>query len=156
MCGIACRKGIQAIPRGELSPCRQSDEIAHVQQGLTLLELLVATIILAVLSTGAVLAYSGTLEEQRRTEAFFMMDHIRKGELRFFDEHGFFADRISNLDIDDPSRLSKYFKYEISSTGDDNFLGYAIRQKTDGWSLSYRLEFDRRGIKKEVITGPRR
>lgn len=84
------------------------------RRGFTMLETLMVTGMVAVVSSIAVPAYFRVVERSRQTEATFVLSLIRASELRYHAEHREFTDQWFRLDIPNPNlSWPRYFKYDL-------------------------------------------
>ena len=78
-----------------------------MKKGFTLLELLTVVIIIAILATIAVPQFFKAAERARAAEGVNILGVLRSAQLRYYAEHGNFATRLNDLDVDIPT--AKYF-----------------------------------------------
>lgn len=84
------------------------------RRGFTLLEALMVTGMVAVVSSITIPAYFKTAERGRQTEAAFVLSLIRASELRYEAENRRFTDRWIDLDIPNPNLTwPRYFSYSL-------------------------------------------
>jgi len=102
-------------------------------RGMTLLEILVVMIIIALLAGIAFPQYVSTIGRSREGEGWQFLDAIRSSELRYYAEYNeVFTLAIANLDIDNPLALAvpPLFNYCIRQTTAQDFTSFAIPRLT--------------------------
>ena len=93
-------------------------------RGFTLVELVIAILIIAILSTFAIFTYRWMLNKARMTQARTALQHLVKGETVFFSENDRYTDDLSRIDFNPV----KYDYYQVSVVLDNdamNFTGIA-------------------------------
>lgn len=103
--------------------------------GFTLMELLIAVTIIAILVIIALPAYNRAIERSRISEAYTQLGLIKQAELSYYDQHDEWAKEFRRLDMQNPNDNTLYparhFDYTlppslviaIASRNDrDNFL----------------------------------
>jgi prepilin-type N-terminal cleavage/methylation domain-containing protein len=84
-------------------------------QGFTLLEIIVAVTIIAILAALALPRYSLVIERSRQREAVMNLGVIRGSQMRYaLENNGAYANNFTVLDIEDPTNTSRYFNYSVS------------------------------------------
>lgn len=74
--------------------------IATPKAGFSLVELTIVVVILGILATFAVPRFMSSVEKTKASEAFSYLAQIEGAQARYNTEHGKYANRTSNLDID--------------------------------------------------------
>jgi type IV pilus assembly protein PilE len=114
--------------------------------GFTLLEIMVAMIIMGMLITIALPKYGQVLERSRQAEAVTLLGALRGSQLRYYvDNNNTYTSVITNLDID--LGTTKFFTYP-SVPPSDTLLATASRngvQQTAGTS-GYQFSINRNGV----------
>ena len=111
------------------------------RRAFTLLELLFAVGIVALMASMALPNYLKSVEQNRRNEAVYILHYIRASELRYEAEHKTFTASWADLDIDDPSPQSNSFDYTIPLATAADFQALATRRSP----TPYQLQIDRSG-----------
>lgn len=97
--------------------------------GFTLLELLVAVIIVGILISLAIPIQTKNVEKSKTGEVVATLNLIRLAEKDYFLDNGTFTSSIGNLNIGDPNDITnRYFDYTIPSADANNFIARATRR----------------------------
>ncbi|MFH1853992.1 MAG: type II secretion system protein [Candidatus Omnitrophota bacterium] len=106
------------------------------RKGFTLVEILVVTVLIAVLTALALPMLVKTLEKAKMDEAVSNLNFIRAAQERYSLSYNTFSSDIDSLNIEDPNDSSaRYFNYTIVSADDDDFIARA--QRVPGAPASY-------------------
>jgi prepilin-type N-terminal cleavage/methylation domain-containing protein len=92
-----------ARPRGALNQDRVNLVLLifprRFSSGFTLLELLLVTVILGVLTTMAIPQYLKTIERARMTEAIIILGQLRSAQIRYKAQYGKYSNKLAVLDF---------------------------------------------------------
>jgi prepilin-type N-terminal cleavage/methylation domain-containing protein len=109
-------------------------------KGYSLTELLIATVIVAVLTAFAIPQYNNVMERQRATDAITLISIISQAQERYAMVQGKYTTNFADLNVDlvdsagNPASGStlttKAFKYNISGTSEAN--GQVVAARTNG------------------------
>jgi prepilin-type N-terminal cleavage/methylation domain-containing protein len=130
------------------APCVGRGDLAmRKMAGFSLLELIVALIIIGVLATLGLPKYGQVLERSRQAEAITILGTMRGAQLRYYlDNNENYASDPGDLDID--LVAPKFFAYiPLPGSPPDTLLATATRngvQQTGGGS-NYRFDINRAG-----------
>ncbi|MCG3176061.1 MAG: hypothetical protein MOGMAGMI_00999 [Candidatus Omnitrophica bacterium] len=112
-----------------------ADLNGHRRAGFTLLELLIAVIVLVVLVGLALPIFTNTAERSRRAEALNMLNASRQAQLRFFIQNNTYTNNMAQLDFNpnaNPAGQTPHFTYGITSATATTFTMTATRNATNG------------------------
>jgi len=107
-------------------------------RGFTLIELAITLMIIGILASLAVYAYSKMVNKARFTQAKTALKHLQKTETIYFTDFDRYTDNVALLDFDPV----KYNYYNVSVTLLDNamnYIGYANgvnAMEGDLWSIT--------------------
>ncbi len=125
--------------------------------GFTLLELLVVVIIVGILATIAVPAFTKAMEKGRSAEAASILGAIKTAEEAYYQENLKYTASLGELAADTISDTSvkHYFKYTLASPTATTFTAIATRKlqsesgpgkgKEPGYSTAYTVTVDQDG-----------
>ena len=92
-----------------------------INQGFTLLELMVVVLIVGVLASLGLPGYSKMMKKAKVAEADAVLGAMRGAQLRYYAEYGAYTFTETNLDIDIPGYggypASSYFTYYSTTSG---------------------------------------
>lgn len=102
--------------------------------GFTLLEMVIAVIIIGILASLAIGRYEKTVERSRIAEALSVLGAIRTAQFRYASEHNRFTDDLARLDMNVSSQ-GKFFTFSAVSDGtpfdgSNNVLANATRDSS--------------------------
>ncbi len=99
------------------------------RDGFTLLELMIVVVIVGILSSVALPAYTKTIERSRQAEALTVLGMVRRAEYRYRGLADVYTNDLGRLDLENPnSMLHRYFDYVVvTSAGNLQFLARATR-----------------------------
>ncbi len=98
--------------------------------GFTLIEILIAVIIVAILASIAIPIYVRNIEKSKTGEAVTTLNLIRMAEKDYFLDNRTYTTGLSSLNIDNPNDLSsasRYFTYTIPTADANGFTAMATR-----------------------------
>jgi len=99
--------------------------------GFTLIEILIAVIIVAILASIAIPIYVRNIEKSKTGEAVTILNLIRMAEKDYFLDNKTYTTDLSSLNIDNPndmSSASRYFDYTIPAADANGFQAMATRK----------------------------
>ncbi len=105
------------------------------QPGFTLIELIVAVVIIGILASIAVPRYVRVVEKGRTSEARNILGTIRDAETAYILEHNVYTNSLSALGVTVPAacNTSFYFRYSVAA-GAATFTASAVRCTAGGRS----------------------
>jgi prepilin-type N-terminal cleavage/methylation domain-containing protein len=89
-------------------------------RGFTLVELVIAVLIIAILSTFSILTYRWMLDKARMTQAKTVLQHLVKAESIFYGENDRYTDDLTRIDFNPV----KYEYYQVSVVLDNNMKNF--------------------------------
>ena len=89
-------------------------------RGFTLVELVIAMLIIAILSTFAMFIYRYMLDKARMTQAITVLQQLVKAETVYYSENDLYTDDIRKLDFNPV----KYDYYQVSVTLDNTMKDF--------------------------------
>ena len=108
-------------------------------KGVTLLELLIVTVILAIMASVAFPLYLRVISRSKESEGWVFLTAIRSAELRYYDEHEeIFTTTSSQLDLD--VTATPFFSYCIRQSAAQNFTAFATPQAACGGCRRFCLD----------------
>src|SRR3989338_1285361 len=133
---------------------RRGNYLHKERAGFTLIEILVALIIVGILASVALPRYGRVTERSRQAEAISILSVMRGAQLRYSADNGTYTTSTANLDIELPDNNNdgtrgdgKFFDYSLPLSPGDTDLARAARNnvsQTAGIS-GYTLKVDRNG-----------
>jgi len=88
--------------------------IKKTQKGFTLIEVMIAVVILSILAAIAIPSYSKFITKTRRTDATNMLIKVAAEQQRFKSDHNKFADTMAELGYDNDPMPSEEGWYQIT------------------------------------------
>lgn len=114
--------------------------------GFTLIEILVALVIVGILASIALPGYGRVTERSRQAEAISILNVMRGAQLRYSADNGTYTSSTANLDIE--LGTPKFFTYTVPNpiVGDTD-LAEATRNSVSQTAgiANYKLKVDRNG-----------
>ncbi|MBI1976422.1 MAG: prepilin-type N-terminal cleavage/methylation domain-containing protein [Candidatus Omnitrophica bacterium] len=104
------------------------------QEGFTLLELMIVIVILGILASIAIPAYTKTVERAKQGEALHWLGMVRESEVRYYQMQGAYTGAFADLDIDAPP----------TSTSGPNYFIYAAATSASGFTVTATRQAYRR------------
>ena len=99
-----------------------------MKKGLTLLEIMIVVVILAILAGASYPIYMRSVARARESEGWLFLTSIRSSEFRFYTEHDDqFTGTLPDLDLD--ATQTPLFTYCIWGTLPDHFIGVAVPRR---------------------------
>jgi len=93
----------------------------RINQGFTLLELIIVIVIIGILASIGVARYSKVVKKAKIAEADGVLGAMRGAQMRYFAENGAYTTAETKLDVDIPGyggyAASKYFTYYSYANG---------------------------------------
>ena len=124
--------------------------MASSRKAFTLLEVLMTTTVIAVVSALAIPGYLRAVEKSRRNEAAYVLQLIRSAELRYQAEQRTFTLSLPDLDIEDPNlNASRHFDYWLADASPADFQARA-RPRNLPFRAGFNLTITRSGAVDEV------
>ena len=118
-------------------------------KGFTLMEILIAIIIIAVLAGLAVPLYRTVVERSRRAEAIGVLSATRQSEMRYFAQNNRYTTAPAELDYNptaaDTSGQSRHFGYAIPTGTATNLTVRATRNTFAGGDNSSTVTINEAG-----------
>ncbi len=117
------------------------------KSSFTLLEILIVTIIIALLVSFSITQYIGAIERARKSEAIAVMDQIRKAEIIYHAQYGVFTNSFSRLAAVtgiEVNSQSRHFNYAVVNPL--NPLTAQIRATSKIGSKNYGMHIKTGGV----------
>lgn len=119
------------------------------RSGFTLLELLIAVIIMIVLAGLALPMLQGTVERTRRAEALAQLTTARQSQLRFFVQNNAYTNNFALLDFNpnvNPAGQTPHFTYAITAANATSFTITATRNAVNGGDGASTVTINEAGV----------
>ncbi|MBN1587141.1 MAG: prepilin-type N-terminal cleavage/methylation domain-containing protein [Candidatus Omnitrophica bacterium] len=111
-----------------MSGATESGKLSIRERGMTLLELMIVIIIIAILAGFAVPQYVKIVERNRQGEAFQMLRAIRDAEIRYWHDAVVYTQDFNDLDMESPNNSpNRFFEYTVSNADAITFQLTATR-----------------------------
>ena len=120
--------------------------------GFTLIELMIAVVVLAIVVALALPSFLGSIRKGRRSEAFTALSAIQQAQERYRSNNAAYAATLATLGLSSPSGPGGYYSLSISSP---SATGYEVSaaavagtsQASDGNCAKLSVKADRGEIK---------
>lgn len=120
-------------------------------RGFSLIEMMIAVAVVAVLAAMATLAYGRYAFRSRRTDAHHMLMMVAHGEERWYATYNRYTDDVSKLGYDAGDAYSSHAYYELALTVDDaaaqSYMATAIPINAQASDACGALSIDNMGHK---------
>ena len=111
--------------------------LPHAQRGFTLIELMIAVVVVALLASIALPSFMDSIRKSRRSEAFAALMAVQQAQERWRGNHGAYASSVTAAAADGGLGLpgvtaSGYYAIALAGVGTDGYTATAVAQ--DGTS----------------------
>lgn len=119
------------------------------RNGFTLLDTILAMVVVAILASLALPVYTDQRLKSRRSEAYAALNHIMQAQERFATEYGYYTTDLTALGYNDPyPTVSGYYRISANDCA-NNPLQYCValtanavghqQQDNNGWGGNLRI-----------------
>jgi type IV pilus assembly protein PilE len=108
--------------------------------GFTLMELMIAVVVVGILASIAYPAFTSTIQRSRRADAIAALSALMQAQERYRSNHATYADKLDTLNVN-VEKVYKYYDVSFSGIGESGFRsGYVVTAtpKTGGSQASDR------------------
>jgi type IV pilus assembly protein PilE len=112
---------------------------AIARRGFTLPELIIAMVVVAVLATLALPAYTDSLRVGRRAEAIALLAQLEQGEERWRADHAAYTTLLSDAGVPSALSPSGYYTLAVVSADDSGFVATATAQAAQAGDVACRV-----------------
>ncbi len=113
------------------------------RDSFTLIELITVIVTISILASFGVTQYKKAVEKARKAEATSMMELIRKAEIIYHAENGFFTSDFNALEKNTGIRLpseSKHFTYKVNNPSNPDAAEIIATSKTGGRNYKMKIK----------------